>query len=239
MKLFLTSIVALLATTGLLALDDQGNILALARKAFGPEKKLISIKSLYYEGRIVDPAGKANGLFKLYLRKPYHQRMEIEVDEVLTVTAINGLEGYRQMLHKPSGKSRLGILNPQQVEKIIVNTIENLFFLKGTEHRNGKIIFEGKTELQGKECYILKFQYRNNLFFERFIDLESGKILATRDERGVLVYQRGEIFSDGIRFSKSVESYLKEKHINTIHFQHIEVNKVMKDELFNFPEQPR
>jgi len=210
--------------------------LDLARTYFGSEEKLNSVQSIYYEGNIINPGEKGNGSFRLFLKKPHFQRMEIRVGDVQTITAVNGSEGYRQQTVISTGKGRLGILNSSQVEKIIINTVENLFFLKGTEFRSGKINYLGKTELQGRNCYKLKFSYRDNkLFYERYVDLETGKILATQDERGVIVYQRGEILSGGIRFSKSVESYKERMHLNTINFERIMVNAAMKEEIFDFP----
>ena len=211
--------------------------LDLARAFFGPPEKLQSVNSIYYEGKIMNPSGEGSGTFRLYLKKPFFQRMEIHVGDVITVTAVNGSEGYRQQSDKITGKGRLGILHPAQVEKIIVNTVENLYFLKGSEKRNGRISFQGKADFKGQACYKLKFFYRDNLFYERFVELETGKILATRDERGITVYQRGEIFSGGIRFSRSVESYKGDKHLNTIHFKKILINSPMKDEIFDFPQQ--
>jgi hypothetical protein len=211
--------------------------LDLARAFFGPPEKLQSVNSIYYEGKIINPSGEGSGTFGLYLKKPFFQRMEIHVGDVITVTAVNGSEGYRQQSNMITGKGRLGILHPAQVEKIIVNTVENLYFLKGFEIRNGRIGFQGKADFKGQACYKLKFFYRANLFYERFVELETGKVLATRDERGITVYQRGEISSGGIRFSRSVESYKGDKHLNTIHFKKILINSPMKDEIFDFPKQ--
>ncbi len=211
--------------------------LELARAYFGPEEKLKAVRSIYYQGKIIHPGGQADGTFRLFLKKPHFQRMEIRIGDVQTITAVNGSEGYRQQILLPTGSGRVGILNSSQVEKIIVNTVENLFFLKGTEFRSGKVNFLGKATLQGRKCYKLKFSYRDNkLFYERYVDLETGKIIATQDERGIVVYQRGEILSGGVRFSKSVESYRAGKHLNTIHFDLIRVNTAMKDEIFDFPQ---
>ena len=233
MRTFLPCATLLLSGSGLMG----ANALELARSFFGPEEKLKAVTSIYYDGKIVDPSGKGSGTFRLYLKKPYCQRMEIQIGDVRTITAVNGAEGYRQQINQTTGRGRMGILHPTQVEKIIVNTVENLYFLKGTQKRNGNVSFLGKADLQGRECYKLKFIYRDTLFYERYVDLENGKILSTEDERGVTVYQRGEIYSGGIRFSKSIESFKDKKHLNTIHFQKIMVNVPMKDVFFDFPKQ--
>ena len=210
--------------------------LDLARAYFGPEDKLQAVRSIYYEGKLVSPSAKGDGTFRLFVKKPHFQRMEIRVGDVQTITAVDGSEGYRQQTKLSTGQGRLGILNSSQVEKIIVNTLENLYFLKGIRRRNGKIDFLGKFDMQGRNCYKLKFSYRDKLFYERYVDLETGKILATQDERGVIVYQRGQIFAGGIRFSQSVESFKEGTHLNTIHFDRIMVNAAMKDEIFDFPK---
>ena len=70
--------------------------LELARAFFGPTEKLQSVNSIYYEGKIMNPSGEGSGAFRLYLKKPFFQRMEIHVGDAITVTAVNGSEGYRQ-----------------------------------------------------------------------------------------------------------------------------------------------
>ena len=114
-----------------------------------------------------------------------------------------------------------------------------MFFLKGTEFRSGKINYLGKTELHGRNCYKLKFSYRDNkLFYERYVDLETGKILATKMSEELSFISVEKFFLVAFVFQKRW-SYKERMHLNTINFERIMVNAAMKEETLLELTNPR
>lgn len=216
---------------------DPVQIIELARKYYGPSATLDAVETIYYEGEILDPTGEQrNGLFRLFLKKPYFQRMELQLGNVVTINCTNGTEGYRLQVDKKSGAKKLSILPPNRVETLIISSLENLNFLNATKHPRREVRYLDKVDYQGHPCYKLEFRYGENLKYERLINAQTGRVMSIVDHRGVSMHNRGEIFSEGIRFTKIVESYRDNRHLNTLQFNLVLLNKRIHESFFDFPD---
>lgn len=216
---------------------DPEQIIELARKYYGPAEALDSVETIYYEGEVLDPKGEArNGLFRLFLKKPFFQRMELQLGNVVTINCTNGTEGYRLQVNKKTGAKKLSILPPIRVETLIISSLENLNFLRETKHRRRDVRYVDKVDFQGQTCYKLEFRYSENLKYERLINAQTGRVMQVVDHRGVSMYNRGEIFSEGVRFTKIVESYRDNQHLNTLQFNLVLLNKPIHESFFDFPD---
>lgn len=219
------------------AIVDPVQIIEMAREYYGPTATLDAVETIYYEGEVLDPKGEErNGLFRLFLKKPYYQRMELQLGNVVTINCTNGTEGYRLQVDKKTGAKKLSILPPNRVETLIIGSLENLNFLKETKHRLRDVRYIDKVDYQGQVCYKLEFNYAKDLKYQRLIHAQTGRVMQLIDHRGVSMHNRGEIFSEGIRFTKIVESYRDNKHLNTLQFNLVLLNKRIHESFFDFPD---
>lgn len=218
-------------------LVDPVKIIDLARAHYGPSKLLDSVQTIYYEGELLDPKGEEiPGEFRMFLQKPMSQRIEVQIGDVVDIRCTNGLEGYHMRYNKRSGQKRITVVDSGQLETMIVGALENLNFLRVTEHRRRNVWFRERVEYQGSLCYKLRFVYNDGLYYERFIDVENGRILLTQDSNGLQIHQRGEVYANGIRFPKTLESYKDQKHLNTLKIDLALLNRKIPETFFDFPD---
>lgn len=215
---------------------DPNTVIKNARKYYGTEESLNAVESIYYEGEVLDPKGeKPNGLIRIFLKKPYFQRLEIQMGNVITIHCVNGLEGYHLQVDKKSGRKKISVLPADRVETLIIGSSENLNFLRASKIRAREVSYMGQKEYQGESCHELLFKYGQGVYYHRMISAQTGRVMMTLDHQGVEMHHRGEIFSKGIRFTKILESYKDNKHINTLHFNLVLLNQDIPDSFFDFP----
>ena len=211
-------------------------IIDLARKYYGREEALNAVQTIYYEGEILDPKGeKKNGLVRIFLKKPYFQRMEIQMGHIVTIHCVNGIEGYHLQADTKSGRKRISVLPAKRVEALMISCVENLNFLRIPKEHPREVKYLGEKEYQGDPCYELLFKYGSGIHYTRLIHPKSGRVLKTIDYQGIEMHHRGEIFSKGIRFTKILETYKGNQHINSLDFDLILLNKEIPNSFFDFP----
>jgi hypothetical protein len=238
-KVALAFLVVILGNYVLPAKDlvDPVQIIDLARSYYGQENLLDSVRTIYYEGQVLEPGeGKVPGNFRMFLKKPMCQRIELQSGDIVDIRSTNGLEGYWMRLDKASGKKQVAVLDSGRLETMIVGALENLNFLKATDHRRRDVWFRELTRYQGAPCYKLRFQYKDVIYYDRLVDAASGRILLTEDNQGLQIHQRGDVFANGIRFPKNLESYQGRKHVNTLLISLVLLNSEIPDSFFDFPD---
>ena len=163
-------------------------IIDLTRRYYGTEANLNAVETIYYEGEILDPRGeKPNGLIRIFLKKPYFQRMEIQIGDAITIHCVNGLEGYHLQMDKKSGRKRISVLPPKRVETLMIGSLENLNFLKSTKRRSRDVKYLGIEDYQEHKCYELRFEYGNGIFYRRLINMQTGQVMMTEDHHDHIV----------------------------------------------------
>jgi hypothetical protein len=211
-------------------------IIDLARNYYGREEALQAVQTIYYEGEILDPKGeRKNGLVRIFLKKPYFQRMEIQMGRIVTVHCVNGIEGYHLQADTNSGRKKISVLPAKRVEELMISSFENLNFLRNPKDRPREVKYLGEKEYQGEPCYKVLFQYGSGIHYTRLIHAKSGRVVMTIDHQGVEMHHRGEVFSKGIRFTKILETYKDNQHINSLDFGLVLLNKEIPDSFFDFP----
>lgn len=228
--------------TGLpLLAGEAQDVIAKARARLAPESVLEGVRSIQYEGRILDPKGQAAGRISLLFAKPDRQRVEIVDNGPFDITAVNGHEGWNMNGSSDGGSQadggvRLVILSPEQVDRLIVNTLENVYFYRGYLHRSGDVALLGSQRLHGREVHHLRFTYRDNLFYDRFVAVADGDLVETVGDNGMRHRKTGEMVVGGIRFPKTIEAYTKEGVLaRTLVFDKIVVNAPLSETLFDYP----
>ena len=129
----------------------------------------------------------------------------------------------------------IGILDAPLVREMRANTFENLNFFSGIEQMRGRILNKGKTKKDGRDVYLLVFEYNDRLYFERYFDAATGELISTVNGEGLEIREVGEIRSGGIRFPERIVSLKDGEILNTVIFEEIVVNEEFDPALFEIP----
>jgi outer membrane lipoprotein-sorting protein len=245
---FFTALVALIVLLPLAARATEVDaVIAKARAAVGDEAALASIKSVHYAGNlettVTDEKGHPKTVIvaiEIIFQKPSQQRIVATSADKIEITALDGYDAWqREQDPKDSARWRMTLLSKDQIERLRANAWENLFFYRGIERIGGQIEDLGTTEVDGKTCRKLCFNHGNGVLFYRYFDQQTGRLLLTETENGVLIKERDDIAVDGIKFPRKIvtESKLPTglKRTVTIVFDKITVNETFADSLFTVP----
>ena len=125
---------------------------------------------------------------------------------VSEVTAVNGYEGWIRVTDEGSGESSTRVMDFRNVERMLVNTWENLHFFKEPTERFGKTRYLGKVEHRGRDVYKIKTAYPSGSAFTRYFDTQTGELVATETDRGLEVLEIGMIEAGGRKFPRKLEA---------------------------------
>ena len=212
-------------------------LIEMARARVGSEEKLNGIEALRYVGVIEDEVKRQEGKLTMLLKKPLCQRLEIEMDGVHEVTAVNGYEGWIQRTRLEDGQSRVQPMNFVNVERMLNNTWENLNFFKIPKSRFGKSRYLGLTEHRGRQAHKMETLYSGGTQFIRFFDIETAELIATVTETDLEIVESGMIEVEGMKFPRKIESFKNGSKIHTIRFDSVEVNPDIEAEVFEYPRK--
>lgn len=227
--------------------DEVDAVIAKARAAVGDEVSLASLKSVHYSGTLVttltDEKGQPKTVtvaIEIIFQKPSQQRIVASSADKIEITALDGYDAWqREQDSKDSARWRMTLLPKEQIERLRANAWENLFFFKGIERIGGQIEDLGTSEIDGKTCRKLCFNHRNGVLFYRHFDQQTGRLLLTETENGVLIKERDDIVVAGIKFPRKIitESKLPTGLTRTITiiFDKITTNETFADSLFSVP----
>ncbi|WP_309385342.1 hypothetical protein [Cerasicoccus frondis] len=229
----------LIAGVSVLNADSLDDFLKKARAQLGPESKLDSVESIEYKGTVISPTGEEMSKLELIFDKPNRQLLKEIRGEVVNQTAVNGYEGYVMSIDPANPRSPLvQVLRPGQVKRLMANAVENLNFFDGPEKmRGGEIVDEGMTDYNGQTVRKIKFVYPLDLFYVRYFDPNSGKLIATVSSDGLTMVEKNSLNAAGIKFPKTVDTYDETgKLLRTVEFTEVNVNQKLDPGAFDFPE---
>lgn len=240
-----TRVTTILTTVCLLGLMNASaetveQVIRQARANLGPEKTLDAVKTLRYEGTVESNDGP-EGKLTLVFKKPYKQFLEIETDAATEKTGVNGFEGWRELTNKEDPRRNgVLVLQPAQVQYLLSNALENLFFFDGPEQvSGGSVELAGSDTKNGVDCWVVDFIYPSGLRYTRYFDKSSGTLVTTvASNTSLEMVEKDTLMSGGIKFPKKVETYNDGKLVRTVTFEKIEVNIPVEDSLFDFPGIP-
>lgn len=236
MKIALVVLAAFALTTAANA-ESADAVISRARAQMGPEEVLNAVNSIRYEGRVLSPEGEEQGRVRLYFRRPYDQRVEMEIDGVLDITVVNDLEGYLERRDLNTGKQKRVVLPANEVRLKHCNTMENLGFFRGPEQVQGTMEYLGPIRKLGILTDRVRYSYPAGFELDRYFD-STGKLIMTRIGGSTLeLREKGQLESGGIQFPRRLETYESDELIRIIEFDSIEVNGPMDSELFAFPAE--
>ncbi len=223
--------------SGLMAreLANAEEVIRLARSSVGSEGKLTGVQTLHYHGTFISADGERQGEFDLYLKKPKAQRLELTFDDVKEVTAVNGFEGYFKRINLKDGEESVRLMDFRRVERVALNSFENLHFFGETRKAFGRVKYEGLEDFRGQRAHKLVYSYPRGMTYTRYFAEKGGDLIGTVDERGTTTLEVGEQKVDGLTFAEKIETYDGDTLLNTVEFDTVRVNPELDEALFEVP----
>ena len=211
------------------------DMVAKARAYLGPEAALDGVRTIRFKGTLELDA-QTRVPIDIVFQKDNQQRITASADKVIETTALDGYDAWQKRADaKNPARWQLTLLDAQQVKKLRANTWENLHFFKGIEKRGGRVEYGGDTTIDGKACAKLTYFHTDSIFFVRYFDKATGKLVRTETDNGSEIREEGEMVVDGIRFPRKVISKSPGGQVTTITFDSLELNRTMPGSEFAVP----
>jgi len=241
----------LLATSAALFLSAVGvaaepAIIAKARAFLGQEAALNAVKSVHFVGTLVtadptDPAKQTRAAVEIFFQTPEKQRIQATSDKNIEVTALDGYDAWQRIqdLANPT-KWQVKLLGADQIKRLRAGTWETLGFFRGIERHGGRLEDQGSATIDGLACQKVAFIYAPNIFFVRYFDQATGRLVYTETESGGTQREQGETIVTGVRFPKTIITANKnsagQTQTITLNFEKITTNETMPETLFAVPD---
>lgn len=213
-------------------------ILAKARDYLGGDAPLRAVDTIQFQGTFMTHASGGTGEILIYLKKPFKQRLDVirAHDGIIETTAINDIDGWsRRANEKDADDWTIRILSMAELKRMRANTFDNLNFYSGIEKLGGNIINKGIVKKDGKDAYLLHFKYDKVIHYERYFDINTGKLHATINDKGIEIIDVDEFIVEGIRFPREQIRIEDGKNKDTLTFTKIIINAPLADKLFELP----
>lgn len=214
MNRFLLSCLSLLAAgaapSGLFAQEAEDHqalieeTVALAREYLGGARKLDAIDTIRYQGVLVYGSGESGTVESVFKRPNRHQFISV-INNQRETSTLNRTEAWRKMenLDQPGAYS-LDFYQVDDLRHLEATVIDTLSFMKAPPTRNGRIEYLGTEEVEGVETRVLLYRHSDSIWFRKYIDPETGRLLHMVNSKGVVFTYQGEILVDGVRFPEKV-----------------------------------
>lgn len=247
MKQIVFSIVLCLfaAPLGLLAQEkakDNSAIIeetvAKARAFLGGNKKLNAVSTIHLQGVIVYGNGQSGTFESVYKRPDYHQFISVIGTQKETST-LNKTEAWQKIENVATpGSWTLNFYGIDDLRHMQATVSEALSFLKTPPVRKGRIEYLGTEEVDGRLAQVLVYHHGNGIWFRRYIDNETGRVLRMINDKGVTFTEYGEKIVDGVWFpEKMVVSFRTQfgEQSMEISYSSITLNEKVDSNRFKVP----
>ncbi|MDR2982386.1 MAG: hypothetical protein LBV12_09100 [Puniceicoccales bacterium] len=223
-------------------------IVTQARAKLGVENKLNAVKSLTFEGKSYTVDGKEIAVVQLQYKAPGKRREYglINGGNIETIKGTDGLEAFEKAVNLSTKEQQVRALGNAEVAVFTDYYYIDMGFFAAPPR--GKLTYVGEGKQQGKDCYILDYQYAGGLVLRRYFDKSTSLLIAhemwsskTDGSNKVLVVEEGEIVEAGIRFPKRTVIYEQDKDTKEykragyVDYSKIVVNDNIPDSAFAFP----
>lgn len=211
------------------------DMIAKARAYLGPEAALDGVRTIHFKGTLELDANTRVPI-DIVFQKDNQQRITASAEKVIETTALDGYDAWQKRTDAAApSRWQLTLLDAQQVKKLRANTWENLHFFKGIEKRGGRVEHGGESDVDGRTCIKLTYYHTDAIWFARYFDKATGKLMKTVTDNGSEIREEGEMVVDGIRFPKKVISKSPNGQVTTITFDRLELNKPVPASEFAVP----
>ncbi len=216
------------------------SIIAKARAYIGGDEKLESIKTLTYKGTLLYSDGNT-GSAEIIFKKPYFQRFVAVLGDMKETSGLDDLEAWRKQerVGYPDAAS-VSVYAPAEMYNMRASVWEYLNFYKRPQGRKKGVKFLDFVTIGDLECVVLRYDHGDGIWFDRFFDKETGKVVRMISSRGAMFIGEGELMVDGIRFPKKLTTVFltlpDDQKIEMV-YTSIQINKEFENEIFKYPRQ--
>jgi len=209
--------------------------IAKARAYLGSEAALDAVRTIHFKGTL-ELNATTRVPIDIVFQKDNQQRITASAEKVIETTALDGYDAWQKRADAASpARWQLTLLDAQQVKKLRANTWENLHFFKGIEKRGGRVAPGGDATVDGKACVKLTYFHTDAIWFARYFDKATGKLVKTETDNGSEIREEGELLANGIRFPRKVISKSPNGQVTTITFETLELNQSVPAAEFAVP----
>jgi len=210
-------------------------VVSQARAYIGSEEALDEIDAIRYVGTLTptnesaDPVG-----IDLLIKKPGLQKLVVEGEAGSTTSVVSASQGFVLQENFETGQQAGGPMALEQIQSLKANSVENLYFYDFPTRLQVRSKYMGTEEVRGQEVDVVRSVHRGGVIYLRYFDPDTGNLIATQTDNGLLNVEKGERVINGLKFAEEVESYNQEGElIHTIRFEEITVNPEVSDNAFD------
>jgi hypothetical protein len=222
------------------SLADVESTVQMARARLGEEQALKSVQAIRYHGKVtLFQPEQRTGEVILTFQKPCSQKIEFVLEDRRMVTAFNGYEGYELVEGVVEGQTRSNIrsVGGDELRRNKAAAIENLNFFRPFPYDAASVVDHGMKDIDGKTLHHIDFIHNDRFVFSRYFDKNSGVLLRSDLDTGMITRESGELIASGIRFSQLVKGELDGAQQYELEFDRIEVNPVIEADCFDYPSR--
>ncbi|MBD5782531.1 hypothetical protein IEN85_23735 [Pelagicoccus sp. NFK12] len=212
---------------------------ALGREYMGGDAKLNAIQSVRFEGVLVQPGGMS-GTVESVMKKPGYYQFISSIGGIRETSTLAPTGAWRKLENfREPGAYTLSFYDVEELRNLEATISDSLGFLKAPKTRNGRIEFVGKGKVRGKQAVILNYVYSDGIWFRRYFNPETGRVMFMQSSKGMVFTYEGDIEVDGVRFPKKVlVTYVSQYGESTmeISYSKAEVNLEVDLQRFRVPQ---
>lgn len=175
---------------------------ALGRAHMGGEAKLDAIQAIRFKGVLVYGNGQSGTVESVFKKPNYHQFTSTIGGNKETST-LNPTAAWQMMENVQSPDAyTLNFYEVDDMRHLQATIVDTFSFLKTPPTRNGRIEYLGKGKVDGKSAIVLAYVHSDTIWFRRYFDPETGRVMHMVNSKGIVYTYEGELEANGVKFPK-------------------------------------
>ncbi|MFU8848456.1 MAG: hypothetical protein ACNA77_07040 [Opitutales bacterium] len=231
-------LVGLLCSASLAAQQtpEPADVINRARATVGTEKALNEVVTVRMIGNLdpADPKVPAATVF-IVARKPFSQRLEIRVDDMVETTILNCRKACIIRSNLKEEASQMRELTGQELERVRYSSRQFFNFFRPDFKNGERVSYEGLVTHRDVRAHKLRYTYPDGLETIRFFSVKDDTLVATITDNGVESVNRGTQIVKGIKYPQTIDYFEDGRKLHSIHFSEIEVNQPLAAGIFKVP----
>lgn len=212
---------------------------ALGREYMGGAAKLDAINSLRFDAVLVYSGG-LSGTVETVMKKPNNYQVVSTIGGLREISTLNPTAAWQKTENfKEPGVYTMRFYEVEEMRNLEAMVSSIMSFLKTPPTRNGRIEYVGTGSVLGKKAIVLNYVHSDRIWFRRFFDPETGRLMHMVSSNGVVFTYEGELESDGVVFpQKTLVRYLTQFGEQTMEISYTSatVNPDLNLERFAVPQ---
>lgn len=227
-------IISLVFSSASLIANDLPDLIKKMRERIAEPAQLNQIHSIKYIGKFKN-SDNDFGAIEVSFQKPHLQRIEISSLNTRIIRLVGKNIGFIYSKNLDTNQSSHSVMPLRMYDFLRINAIENLFFFQPPKFEKVVPQLGDELDWDGSKAVEVLFKYPNSSTYTRYVELQTGRILATIIPDGTKVVEEGDFIVDKIRFPKKVSTFnLQDELISTLTFETIIINPKFEEPYFMY-----